>query len=189
MYQPNLPPDDEHWQTSTRSRQQRRHLSVAHQDNSQNSSASTQPTTRATVVGTKHVRQQQQVRQLPQPDQSVPVWLKSLLTIQQGSMVLFCSTIGLSSIVYGCTVYTQDTWKDQYGQLKRLQTQERQQGVMNENLKQQMAQAAEQPDSGLIAPNPERMVFIPSAPQRPTKSIPIPQLRQPAPASKPPSGY
>jgi hypothetical protein len=153
------------------------------------SSGSKRPPSRSNVVELNQIRQQQQVRQLPQHNSVPPVWLKSLLMLQQGSLVLFCSIFGLSSIVYGYTVYTQDTWKSQHGQLKRLQKQERQQGVMNENLKQQMAKIAEQPGSGLVATTPDKIVFIPSAPQRPNKSLPTPQSPQQTPASKLPVGY
>jgi hypothetical protein len=165
MHQPNIP-----------ARSKNRSLSSQH------------PSTSSNVAGANQIRQQQKVSQLPQHN-LVPVWLKSLLTLQQVSTILFCSIFGLSSIVYGYTVYTQNEWKSKHGQLKRLQKQERQQGVMNENLKQEMAKTAEQPESGLVAPSPDKIVFIPRAPQRPTKSLPTPQSPQPIPASKLPVGY
>lgn len=135
--------------------------------------------------------QQQQVRQLPH-NNSVPNWLKSLLAVQRVSLILFCSVLGLSAIVYGYTVYTQDAWTTQHGQLRRLQKQERQQGVMNENLKHNMAQVAEQPDSGLVSPSPERIVVVPKAPQRPpVKSLPTEPAPSPSPtpSAKLPLGY
>jgi cell division protein FtsL len=153
------------------------------------SPASTQPPPILNLVGSNPLRQQPQVRQLPQHHHAAPVWLKSLLTMQRGAMVLFFTIFGLSAVVYGYTVYTQDAWKSQHGQLKRLQKQERQQGVMNENLKQQMAKTAEQPGSGLVLPTPDKIVFIPSAPPRPAKTIATPQSPQPISASKLPAGY
>ena len=93
--------------------------------------------------------------------------------MQQGAMIVFSSVLGLSTLVYGYTVYTQSLWRSQHGQLERLQLQESQQGMMNEHLKQKMAQAAEQVESGLIAPSPERILIIPSAPQRPIKQLPV----------------
>jgi type II secretory pathway component PulM len=87
-------------------------------------------------------------------------------------MLLFTSAIGLSAIVYGYTVHTQDLWKSQYQQLKRLRTQENQQAVMNENLKQVLAISAQNADSGLVSPSPNLSVFIPSAPLRPLKPLP-----------------
>jgi hypothetical protein len=132
-------------------------------------SASTPAPSKLNVVGS--LRERQQVRQFPQ-SQSAPAWLKSLLTVQQGAMVIFSSVLGLSTLVYGYTVYTQSLWRSQHGQLERLQLQESQQGMMNEHLKQDMAQAAERVETGLIAPSPDRLVFIPSAPQRPMKPLP-----------------
>ena len=105
-------------------------------------------------------------------------------------MIIFSSVLGLSTIVYGYTVYTQSLWRSQHGQLERLQLQESQQGVMDEHLKQNMAQAAERVDSGLLAPNPDRIVFIPSAPQRPTKPLPVAtHSAASAPPSQLPVGY
>lgn len=132
--------------------------------------------------------QKRQVRQVTDRN-SVPLWLKYLLTMQRGALAVFCSVFALSAIGYGYTVYTQDLWKSQHGQLRRLQLQERQQAVMNENLKQEAAKKAEDPSSGLLAPNPERIVFIPSAPQRPAKPLPTHHSPQPTPTSKVPLGY
>ena len=136
------------------------------------------------VVGAKHT--QQQVRQLPQ--KAVPAWLKSLLAVQQGAAIAFCSVLGLSVVVYGYTARTQDKWKAQHQQLRRFQAQEQQQAVMAENLKQELAKQAESKTSILVDPNPNRLVFIPSAPPRPHKV-----LANPAPPvsakSKLPLGY
>jgi hypothetical protein len=165
MYQPNLPRPDPRPSAPNRRR------------------------TRANVVDLNHISQAQaNVSQLPQPH-PVPTWLKSLLTIQRGTGILFGSVFGSSMIVYGYTVYTQDLWRHQHGQLQRLQVQERQQGVMDENLKHQMAEAAEQPNSGLVSPTPKQLVFIPSSPSRPTKSAPKPTQSKPASAPKAPLGY
>ncbi|AFY96252.1 hypothetical protein [Chamaesiphon minutus] len=151
-------------------------------------SASTRPSVRSHVVKAKDLPQQHRVRPLPDRN-AVPLWLTYLLAMQRGALVVFCSVLGLSALGYGYTVYTQDSWKSQHGQLRRLQLQERQQTVMNENLKQEMAKKAEEPASGLVAPNPERIVFIPIAPQRPAKALPSHYLPQPAPTSKLPRGY
>jgi hypothetical protein len=143
---------------------------------------------KSTVVGA-HNLQQQQVRQLPH-HHPAPVWLKSLLTAQRVSMILFGSVFGLSSIVYGYTMHTQTTWRTQQDQLRRWQNQERQQGVMNENLKQELAKTAEAKGSGLVAPKPQMAVFVHVAPLRQPKVLPtLAQAPKPTPASKIPSGY
>jgi hypothetical protein len=130
-------------------------------------------------------RRQPQVTELPHHN-SAPVWLRSLLTIQRGSLILFGSAIGLSAIVYGHTARTQDLWKSQHQQLKRLQAQESQQALMTENINYKLVQTAEKPESGFVAPSPVRSIFILSAPQRPTKTLPVPQSQ---PKSKLPLGY
>ena len=162
MYQPNLPPEIDR-------------------------SSSTPAPSRLNVVGSNQI-QPPQVRHLAQTN-SVPVWLRSLLTIEHRAMIVFASVLGLSAMVYGCTVYTQSLWRSQHGQLQRLQLQESQQAMMNEHLKQQMAQTAELPKSGLIAPNPDRMVFVPPAPQRPAKPLPTSNSSQPDRSSQFPRGY
>jgi aminoglycoside phosphotransferase len=111
------------------------------------------------------------------------------MTIQRGTLILFTSAIGLSAIVYGYTVHTQDLWKSQYQQLKRLRTQETQQAVMNENLKQELAISAQKPDSGLVSPSPDLSVFIPSAPLRPLKPLSTPPAAPATLKSKLPVGY
>jgi hypothetical protein len=142
---------------------------------------------RSTKTGLIDPLTPKQVRQVSSR-QVAPIWLKSLLTIQRSVMVVFCSIFGLSAIGYGYTVYTQDLWKSQHGQLRRLQNQESQGGVMNENLKQDLAQQAESSTSGLVAPTPDRNIFIPIAPQRPAKTLPTTSART-SQLSQLPRGY
>ena len=142
----------------------------------------------STTVGINQL-QQQRVRQLPSRAPA-PVWLKSLIAAQKVSMVLFGSVFGLSSIVYGYTMHTQTTWRTQQEQLRRWQHQERQQGVMNENLKQELAKRAEAKGSGLVAPTPQMSVFVHGAPLRQPKTLPTTaQALKPIPPAKIPSGY
>jgi hypothetical protein len=145
------------------------------------------PRQRTTSAQTLPVVNPSQVRQLP-PPQPAPVWLKSLLTMQKGAMVLSGILLGLSSIVYGYTIQTQGTWRSQHRQWNRLESQGRQQSVIVENIKQKLAETAADEKSGLVAPTPEQMVFIPSAPQRPVKSVPLTQ-DQTTPVTKIPAGY
>jgi cell division protein FtsL len=133
-------------------------------------------------------RQTQQVRELHR-HVAVPPWLKSLLNIQKGAKVIFAVVVGTIPIVYGYTVYTQDQWKNQHGQLNRLRAREQQQVVMNENLKYQMAETAEHSNSGLVSPTPDRMVFIAPAPARPFKQRPQTPVANPNPELPTPQGY
>ena len=145
------------------------------------------PPRRNTPAQTVPLVKPSQVRQLP-PPQAAPVWLKSLLTMEKSAMVLFGVVFGLSSIVYGYTLQTQGTWRSQHGLWNRLESQGRQQSTIAENIKQKLAETAADEKSGLVAPTPEQMVFIPSAPQRPAKPLP-PTQAQTTPATKIPTGY
>ncbi len=144
----------------------------------------------STVIAATNLPQQQpaeQIRQLHHPD---PAWLKSLLGLQRVSLIMFGSIFGLSSIVYGYTMHTQSTWRSQQDQLRRWQNQERHQGVMIENLNQQIAKTAEEKGSGLVNPKPNLSVFVNSATPRQPKQLPS---SAPAPAATPvskiPLGY
>jgi cell division protein FtsL len=142
--------------------------------------------TKAAELG--RTRPAQQVRELPR-NVNVPPWLKSLLNLQKGAKVIFAMVLGTIPIVYGYTVYTQDQWKSQHGQLNRLRAREQQQVVMNENLKYQMAETAERSNSGLVAPTPDRLVFISPAPARPLKQRPQTPPVNPNPELQTPQGY
>ncbi len=127
------------------------------------------------VVELNRSQPAQAVRQLNQ-NSVLPPWLKSLVNLQQGAKIVFMTVLGTIPIVYGYTVYTQDLWRSQHGQLNRLQSTQQQQLVMTENINNQMAEAAEQSKSGLVAPTPARMVFIPGAQPRPLKQHPQPRV-------------
>jgi hypothetical protein len=134
--------------------------------------------------------QQQQTQPVRQFHHSEPVWLKSLLALQRVSLIMFGSIFGLSSIMYGYTMHTQNTWRSQQDQLRRWQDQERQQGVMTEEINQQEAKKAEAKGSGFVNPKPNLSVFVNSATPRPPKPMPS---QKPSPTSTPvskiPLGY
>jgi hypothetical protein len=170
MYHPKVAPIENRHRSTTQQRQR--------------SSVSQGSAPKSPVARFNPTQPRQPVRKLT--PNSAPAWLKSLLTMQQGSLIIFCTLLGSIALVYGYTARTQDLWKTQHKQLKRFQTQEQQQALMNEHLKQQLAETAEKKDSGLVHPTPDRIVFIPSATPRPTKSLPTP-LEQTK--SKLPVGY
>jgi hypothetical protein len=181
MHQPNRLPNLNDSPTAKRGSKLRK-------QQAKKSLASKTAPSKSTTVGVNQL-QQPQVRQL-HSHAPAPVWLKSLLTAQKASMVLFGSVFGLSSIVYGYTMHTQTTWRTQQEQLRRWQNQERQQGVMNEKLKQDLAKRAEAKESGLVAPKPQMAVFVSGASPRPPKPLPTTaQSLNPTPGSKVPSGY
>ncbi len=121
------------------------------------------------------------VRRLPQPKSS-PGWLRLLLLLQRSSGG-FALLLGASLLaVYSWTVYIQQVWGKDYQSLQALQRQERQLAVANEILSSQLAQEAEQPNSGLVLPQPGNAIFLEaSAPISPVAAEPAPILQDVAP--------
>ncbi|GAC1472340.1 MAG: hypothetical protein NVS2B14_18100 [Chamaesiphon sp.] len=116
-----------------------------------------------------------------------PVWLRELLVAQRGSDQLTFCLAAVMLTIYGWTVYTQQLWSKQYRQLDNLQRQERQLTATNEILKNQLAQEAENPQTGLVPPTPSNTLFLKRAPQRGTSKLTASALPERAP--KTPLGY
>ncbi len=113
----------------------------------------------------------------PEIDQPTAVITK-LESVEKGIKYFLCGIAGLSLIAYGCMVYTQDQWKVNHRQLRKLQTQESQQAIINARLKDAEAQNAEKTHSGLVAPQPDQVLYVPANTQ---KSVVMPApLEQPA---------
>ncbi|NJR38634.1 MAG: hypothetical protein HC781_07030 [Leptolyngbyaceae cyanobacterium CSU_1_4] len=106
------------------------------------------------------------VTALPQP-RPVPAWLKLLIRVQQGSTVMTLLLMGTVLAIYGWTVLTQQRWGYEYRRWGALQKHEQQLMATNEVLKNQMAQQAEMPKAGLVAPSPSNMIFLAPAALRP----------------------
>jgi hypothetical protein len=112
------------------------------------------------------VRSTPVVRPLPQP-QPIPTWLKLLMKVQKGSTVVTFLLLGTVLATYGWTVLTQQRWGHEYRRWGALQKHEQQLMATNEVLKNQMAQQAESPKAGLVAPDPSSMIFLAPAAPRP----------------------
>lgn len=121
---------------------------------------------------------------LPQP-RPVPAWLKLLMKVQQGSTVMTLLLMGTVLVIYGWTVFTQQRWGHEYRRWGALQKHEQQLMATNEVLKNQMAQQAESPKAGFVAPDPSSMIFLAPAAPRPAvqpdieSSIPEPLPNRP----------
>ncbi|MGF1482315.1 MAG: hypothetical protein ACFB4I_23025 [Cyanophyceae cyanobacterium] len=105
-----------------------------------------------------------EVKNLPQKEAILPLWLRFLLMLQQSSSVFACCTVMSALAVYGLTVYTPRHWNQQYQKLTALQRHERNLTATNETLKNELAQQAERPEAGLAIPNPEQVIFLPATP-------------------------
>jgi len=127
------------------------------------------------------------VRTLPQP-RSLPAWLKLLMKVQQGSTAMSLLLMGAVLMIYGWTVFTQQRWGHEYRRWGALQKHEQQLMATNEVLKNQMAQQAENPKSGLVAPDPSSMIFLAPAALRPALQPDI-EASTPDPLPNRPLGY
>jgi len=95
--------------------------------------------------------------------QPLPTGLQFLLRFQQATSIATFGLVGIALAVYGWTVYTPRAWSQEFKKLRTLQSHERQLVSTNEMLKNQLAKQAEKPNSGLIRPNPNYNVFLPSS--------------------------
>jgi hypothetical protein len=114
----------------------------------------------------------------------VPQWLRSLWRLQRRTKLLFAAILCLLPIVYTLTVSTQDRWKREHGQLKRLQAQIDKQALVTQTLEHNLAQAAERTSSGAISADPSQIVFVPASTPRPPKPAHTAPKSPPTPAHR-----
>lgn len=108
------------------------------------------------------------------PPKRAPLWLRSLLIIQQGSSILtFCLATAVL-MVYGSTVYIQQAWSEDFRQLEQLQREKRELTTANELMKNQLAQQATAPENNLVAPSPANTIFLPKATGQPLEPVSTP---------------
>ena len=126
------------------------------------------------------------VRVLRPRPQHQPLWLWVLRGVQQTSGLTAFLAGGVIVGFYASTVYTQQQWGKAYRQLDDLQRQESQLTSAHEMLRQQLAEEAELPGSGLVAPSPNTILFLEPADPRPA---PVSPPEPPAPPQLHPIGY
>ncbi len=130
-----------------------------------------------------------QIPSLPK-SRSVPVWLLRLCYLQKGTSKIALLLAAAMLAVYSWTAYSQQKWSQAYRKLETLQLHERQLMTSSEVLKNQMAQQAQQPSTGLVPANPAEAIVLQLAPQRPSHAAePIPTSTQTDKATPIPLGY
>ncbi len=117
-----------------------------------------------------------------------PMWLSSLLFLKRGSDVMTFLLVAATLTIYSWTVYTQQQWSREYRNLETLQRHERQMTTANAAIKNQLAQQAESPSTGLVNPTQANAIFLPPAPQRQSHTAPT-KTTDPEPVPKTPLGY
>jgi len=130
---------------------------------------------RATLSSTVSVPSRntgKKVEKLNTSRQQTPIWLSSLLFLQRSSDVVTFILVATTLTIYSWTVYTQQQWTKEYQKLETLQRHERHLTTTNAVIKDQLAQQAENPATGLVTPTPANTIFLPPAPQRQAQTIP-----------------
>ncbi len=108
----------------------------------------------------------QKVQRLNTSRELIPGWLRSLILLQRCSDLMAFLLFAAILSVYSWTVYTQQQWTQEYRKLETLQRNERHLTTANESLKNELAQQAERPATGLVTPNTANTILLPPAPQR-----------------------
>ncbi|MBF2028118.1 MAG: hypothetical protein IGS48_15350 [Oscillatoriales cyanobacterium C42_A2020_001] len=105
------------------------------------------------------------VRQLP-TRRPLPTWLRLLIQLQRGSVIVTFVLVTAALVVYGSTIYMQQHWSKEYRKLKTMQRSERQMIAAGELMKNQLIQQAEQPGSGLVPRTSEHTIVLEPSPSR-----------------------
>ncbi len=130
----------------------------------------------------------QNVERLNASRQMTPSWLSSLVFLRRSSDIVTFLLVAATLTIYSWTVYTQQQWAQEYRELEKLQRTERNLTTANAVMKDQLAQQAEKPATGLVNPTQANAIFLPPAPQRKPFTTPT-QTVDPEPAAKSPLGY
>lgn len=117
-----------------------------------------------------------------------PAWLRTIAFLQRGSDLVTFLLVIATLTVYSWTVYTQQHWAKEYRKLETLQRNERNLTTANEAMKDQLAQEAEKPATGLVTPNQVNTIVLQPAPQRSLQIDPTPKAALTS-ESTPPLGY
>jgi hypothetical protein len=117
----------------------------------------------------------------------MPLWLTRLCICQRNTSVATFIFVGLTLLVYGWNVYSQQLWGKSFEKLQNLQRQERQLTATNGVLKNKMATDAEKNNNGLTSITPEGMIFLAPTPSSATPTPhPTPQTLPPNSVVQPP---
>ncbi|MCL2932260.1 MAG: hypothetical protein MGG11_08270 [Trichodesmium sp. MAG_R03] len=120
--------------------------------------------------------QGQNLAQVISLHQSKPLWLKSLMATQFASSIVTVFLASASVAFYGLTIYGQSKWTTEYHQLQKLREKEQQISVVNELLKNHIAEQASTSDTSLASQDFVNRIFLEPAPPRPAPNLPQPYL-------------
>ena len=109
-----------------------------------------------------------------------PLKIQCLLLLQKSLTVFSASLVLVTLGVYAWSVYVPKRWSQEFRKLEALQSDERQLVAMDETLKNQLAQQAGDPKTGLVPANPNQPLFLAPAT---TKTVAKPNIARTSPIS------
>ncbi|MBC6418511.1 MAG: hypothetical protein GDA44_06820 [Prochloron sp. SP5CPC1] len=112
---------------------------------------------------------QEKVKKLPAWKSKLPTGLRALLFLKRSVSVFLFLSIAATVIVYSRKEYVEGEWSKSYGELEALLRDERELIATNEALKNQLADLAEKPETGLVPITPKTTIFLDPAQERPLK--------------------
>lgn len=105
----------------------------------------------------------------------MPLWLRWLIRLERGSVLVVFLLAIATLVVYSGTVYTQHLWSTEYRKLKTLQRSEREITAAGETMRNYIAKQAERPGAGLITKTPDSTIFLQPAAKRQQPAVIPPQ--------------
>jgi hypothetical protein len=113
---------------------------------------------------------EQKIKPLPLRTRQLSQRARSLLALQKiSSGIAFCLVVSALG-VYAWSVCIPRLWSQESRKLETLQRHERHLTAMSESLKNQLAQQAERPETGLAKLNPAQVIFL-----SPSSELPLSQ--------------
>lgn len=111
----------------------------------------------------------QKVKKPPVGESKLPTGLRSLLLLKRSVSVFLFLSLAATVTVYSRKEYVEGEWSKSYLQLEALLRDERELIATNEALKNQFADLAEKPKTGLISITPRTTIFLNPVQERPLK--------------------
>ncbi|MEC4868015.1 MAG: hypothetical protein SAJ11_18240, partial [Jaaginema sp. PMC 1078.18] len=89
-----------------------------------------------------------------------PLLVRLILFLQHSSSAIACALMSAVLLAYASTVYIQQQWSEEYRQLETLQREMRNLTAADAIFKDNLAQQAEKPETGLVMPTPDNNIYL-----------------------------
>ncbi len=131
---------------------------------------------------------QEKVKKLPAWKSKLPTGLRALLFLKRSVSVFLFLSITATVIVYSRKEYVEGEWSKSYRELEAWLRDERELTATNEAIKNQLADLAEKPKTGLVPITPKTTIFLDAAEDHPLKESQTTTIRETF-GEKTPLGY